>query len=286
MEDTVNILVIDTDRDMVEMLTGWLRARGYTVHFCYSADKARSIWLERKPELVIAEVKQSGVDVMAICRELRVQHDALVLAVTEEYNATIEAHCLETGADAFLPKPFPPKLLLAHLHALSRRVRSTLQRQPSSLFTIGAIRFDASRNEVKVNGKTAHLTPTESRILQILAVNVGDVCTQNQIVTHAWGYGEEGDTYLIKAHIRHLREKIELMPSKPRYIRTVPGVGYTLKVSGAPMPEMDDDASASESLDQQDGSSDEPDAAGDDDNPFDHARANVSALRASPVRLA
>ncbi len=221
---------------MVEMLTTWLRSRGYTVYFSFSADKARAIWLERKPELVIAEVKQAGVDVLAMCRELRMQHDALVLAVTDEPSPQVEAYCLESEADGFLPKPFLPKLLLAHIHALNRRVRSTLQRRPTSQFTIGPIRFDASRNEVRVNGRVTHLTPTESRILQILAVNMGDVCTQSQIVSHAWGYGEDGDTYLIKAHIRHLREKIEPDPSKPRYIRTVAGVGYTLSVGGAPGP--------------------------------------------------
>lgn len=227
----MNILVIDSDRDMVEMVTSWLRTRGYTVHFSFSMDKARVVWQERKPDLVIVDIKQAGVDVMAVCRELRTKHDALVLAVTDEPSPSIEAHCLETGADAFLQKPFLPKLLLAHMHALSRRVRSTLQRQPSSQIEIGPIRFDASRNEVRVNGRVAHLTPTESRILQILAINMGDVCTQGQIVSHAWGYGEDGDTYLIKAHIRHLREKIELVPSKPRFIRTVSGVGYTLSVS-------------------------------------------------------
>lgn len=232
----MNILVIDSDRDMVEMLTVWLRSRGNTVYFSFSPDKARAIWLERKPELVIAEIGQFGVDVLAMCRELRVQHDALVLAVTDEPSPRTETYCLESDADAFLSKPFPPKLLLAYIHALSRRVRSTLQRRPVSQFMIGPIRFDASRNEVRVNGKVTHLTPTESRILQILAVNMGDVCTQGQIVSHAWGYGEDGDTYLIKAHIRHLREKIEPEPSKPRYIRTVAGVGYTLAVSDAPVP--------------------------------------------------
>jgi DNA-binding response OmpR family regulator len=276
--DRLNILVVDSDRDMVEMVTSWLRSRGYTVHFSFSADKARSVWLERKPDLVIAEVKLAGVDVMAICRELRVQHDALVLAVTDEPSPTIEAHCLESGADAFLAKPFLPKLLLAHLHALSRRVRATLQRQPSSVFEIGPIRFDASRNEVRVNGRVEHLTPTESRILQILAINVGDVCTQGQIVSHAWGYGEDGDTYLIKAHIRHLREKIEPVPSKPRFIRTVPGVGYTLSVSAASGPSDGASGFASEDVDGH-----SPDESDDSDGSDDISHRFGGAQRIAPV---
>lgn len=218
---------------MVEMLTGWLRTRGYTVHYAFTADRIRTAWLEREPDLVILDVGMAGVDALAICREMRTHRDALILAMTADRDSQMEIHCLESGADAFLPKPFMPKQMLAHIHALARRVRSTLQRQPSSIMTVGPIHFDASRNEVTVNGHVSRLTPTESRILQILAANTGDVCTLNQIVSHAWGYGDEGDTYLIKAHIRHLREKIEPVPSKPRFIRTVPGVGYSLSTGGA-----------------------------------------------------
>ena len=244
--ESLNILVVDSDRDMVEMLTNWLRTRGYTVHFSFTADRIRTMWEEREPDLALVDVTMPGVDVLAICRELRSQHDALILAMATERDVQTEVQCLESGADAFLAKPFMPRQLLAHIHALGRRVRSTLQRQPSSLMVVGPIHFDASRNEVTVNGRMSRLTPTESRILQILAANTGDVCTLNQIVSHAWGYGDDGDTYLIKAHIRHLREKIEAEPSKPRFIRTVPGVGYTLSAGSTldPMDESNGSASS------------------------------------------
>jgi len=211
------------------------------VHFSFTADRIRTLWEEREPDLVLVDVTMPGVDALAICRELRPRHDALILAMANDHDVQTEVQCLESGADAFLPKPFMPKQLIAHIHALARRVRSTLQRQPSSLMVVGPIHFDASRNEVNVSGRLSRLTPTESRILQILAANTGDVCTLNQIVSHAWGYGDDGDTYLIKAHIRHLREKIEAEPSKPRFIRTVPGVGYTLSAGSTldPLDESD-----------------------------------------------
>ncbi len=271
----MNILVLDSDQDMVEMLTSWLRTRGFTVNYCFSADKARAIWLERKPDLVITEVKLAGVDVLEMCRELRLRHDALVMVMTEEPSAKLEAFCLESGADAFLAKPFLPKLLIAHIHALSRRVRATLQRQPSSQFIVGPMRFDASRNEVRVNGKVAHLTPTESRILQLLAINAGDVCTQNQIVSHAWGYGEDGDTYLIKAHIRNLREKIEPVPSKPQFIRTVPGVGYTLSVKSAPEPRNESPEHTSEDAHDREDELDDM----DNNDPYGQMDKSLSDLR-------
>ena len=93
---------------------------------------------------------------------------------------------------------------------------------------IGPIRVDARHNEVMIHGKTSRLTPNESKLLHLLAINANDVCTMEQIVTHVWGYDGEGDASLIKAYICHLRKKIEPNPAKPRYIITVPGVGYKL----------------------------------------------------------
>lgn len=284
--DNLNILVVDSDRDMVEMLTGWLRTRGYTVHFSFTADHIRSAWLEREPDLVILDVTMAGVDALAMCREMRSQHDALVLAVTTERDTQMEVHCLESGADAFLPKPFMPKQLLAHIHALSRRVRSTLQRQPSSLMVVGPIHFDASRNEVTINNRMSRLTPTESRILQILAANTGDVCTLNQIVSHAWGYGDDGDTYLIKAHIRHLREKIEPVPSKPRFIRTVPGVGYTLTPGTSPetLDEISDYSYAGNGTGRDADVSSNGAQSSDDEAPEDRDAARFAHLTSTSLR--
>jgi DNA-binding response OmpR family regulator len=224
----MKLLVADSDADMVEMLTSWLRTRGYEVKYALSTERIRSAWIEQQPDLVIVDMGLNGVDVLTLCRELRGTHDALVLAVAGRADADTQVRCLESGADACLVKPFLPAQLLAHIHALSRRVRSTLLRHPSSVLTVGPIRVDTLRNEVSVLGKVSRLTPTESKLLHLLAVNANDVCTLDRIVTHVWGYADEADTTLIKAHIRHLREKIERDPGKPCHIVTVPGSGYML----------------------------------------------------------
>ena len=237
-----SILVADSDHKLVEMLTTWLRTRGYKVAFALNVDTLRRLWMEDKPDLVILNVWMEGEETLVVCRELKAQQPALVMAMLDlsvesgESLTAIEVRSIEAGADAFLAKPFLPKQLLAHIHALNRRLRSPLQRQPSLIMDVGPIHFDVARDEVTVNGRMSRLTPTENRILQILAANTGDVCTLNQIVSHAWGYGDDGATYLIKAHIRHLREKIETEPTKPRYIRTVPGVGYVLRKGDTPEP--------------------------------------------------
>jgi DNA-binding response OmpR family regulator len=224
----MKILIIDSDRDLIEMLTSWLKTLGYNVHRAYTTEQAKTEWVEQRPDLVLLDTAFKGVDMLALCRELRATHDALVLVITDGKDVQDEVRCLESGADDYLRKPFFPSQLLARIRAVSRRARSTLERRPSSIVTVGPICVDSLHNEVTVQGKTSRLTPTESKLLHLLAVNANDVCTARQIVAHVWGYDGDGDATLIKAHIRHLRQKIEPDPGNPCYVLTVPGVGYTL----------------------------------------------------------
>lgn len=224
----MKLLLADTDHDLVEMLSGWLKTLGYEIYRAFSEEQAKIIWDDQQPDLVVIDTSFSDGDGMTVCCEMRRKHDALVLMITNGRDVQEEVRCLETGADDFLRKPFFPSQLLARIRALSRRTRSTLQRRPSSIITVGPICVDSLHNEVTIHGKTSRLTPTESKMLHVLAINANDVCTASQIITHVWGYDGEGDTCLIKAHIRHLRQKIEPDPSRPHYILTVPGVGYSL----------------------------------------------------------
>lgn len=224
----MKILVIDNDRDLVEMLTSWLKTLGFEVYRAYSEERARTEWEEQKPDLVILDTLLKDTNALAMCRDLRQAHDALVLVVTDGKDVQDEVRCLESGADDYLRKPFFPSQLLARIRALSRRGRSTLQQRPSSLIKVGPLTVDSLHNEVRINDTVMRLTPTESKLLHLLAINANNVCTADQIVSYIWGYGDDGDSGLIKAHIRHLRQKIEPEPSKPCFILTVPGVGYTM----------------------------------------------------------
>ncbi len=224
----MKILVVDSSHDWVEMLTGWLKTQAYEVCRAYTGEQAKGQWLNQQPDLVILDPALKDMDGLDLCREMRPQHDALVLIITDEDDVRHEVRCLESGADEYVRKPFSPSQLLARMHALHRRVRSTLGLRPPSTITIGPICVDSLRNEVRVHGKAIRLTRTESKLLHLLASNADDVCTAQQIVTYVWGYNGEGGACLIKAHIRHLRQKLEPDPIHPRYILTVPGVGYTL----------------------------------------------------------
>jgi DNA-binding response OmpR family regulator len=224
----MKLLIVDPDRDLVEMLTSWLKTLGYEVYRTYTGDRAKIEWEEQEPDLVLLDTAIKDVNALEMCQNLRHRHDALVLVMTDSKSVQDEVRCLESGADDYLRKPFFPSQLIARIHALSRRGRSSLTQRPSSIITVGPIRVDSLHNEVMMNGKTSRLTPTESKLLHLLAINANNVCTANQIVSHIWGFGNDGDTSLIKAHIRHLRQKIEPDPGTPTYILTVPGVGYTL----------------------------------------------------------
>lgn len=224
----MKLLIVDEDRDLVEMLTGWLKTLGHEVRRAYSGEQARREWEEHKPDLVILDTALKDTDALAMCREMRTRHDALVLVISQERDVHDEVQCLEGGADDYLRKPFFPAQLLARIRAVSRRGRSTLLLRPPAVITVGPLSIDSLHNEARISGKTVHLTPTESKLLHLLGVNANNVCTAGQIVAHIWGYGNDGDASLIKAHIHHLRQKIEPDPANPRYILTVPGVGYTL----------------------------------------------------------
>jgi DNA-binding response OmpR family regulator len=224
----MKLLVVDPDRDLVEMLVGWLKTHGYEVYRAYNGERAKFEWMEQRPDLVLLDPVLKDVDALAMCRDMRNIHDALVLVMTDGKDFHDEVRCLESGADDYLRKPFFPAQMLARIRAVSRRARSSLAQRPSSIINAGPICVDSLHNEVSIYGKTSRLTPTESKLLHLLAVNANDVCTASQIVTHVWGYSDDGDASLIKAHIRHLRQKVEPDPGHPRYILTVPGVGYTL----------------------------------------------------------
>jgi DNA-binding response OmpR family regulator len=224
----MKLLLIDNDRDLIEMLSSWLRTVGYEVYHAYTLEHARRIWEEHEPDLVIMETAIEGEKGLEMCRDIRTMHNALVLALTKDVSLQDEIRCLESGADAYLRQPFLPAQLLAYIHALSRRGHSLSAAPMSSVITVGAIRIDAANSTVSVNGRTEYLTSIEHKLLRFLALNANNVCTGNQIISSVWGFNNDGDTGLIKAHIHHLRQKIEEDPNEPVYLLTVRGVGYSL----------------------------------------------------------
>src|SRR5947209_18095154 len=115
--DVMKLLIVDSDRDLVEMLTGWLKTLGYEVCRAYTGDRARTEWEEQKPDLVIIDTALKDVDALTLCRDMRTIHDTLVLVMTDGKNVQDEVHSLNSGADDYLHKPFFPAQFLARLRA-------------------------------------------------------------------------------------------------------------------------------------------------------------------------
>src|SRR5947199_10128568 len=175
----MKLLIVDHDRYLVEMLTSWLKTLGFNISRAYTGERARSEWEEGQPDMVILDTQLKDVDALAMCRQMQQQHDALVLVMTDGKEVQHEIECLEAGADDYLRKPFFPSQLLARIRALSRRGRSSLRQRPSSIITVGPRCVAPLHNEVTLNGKTTRSTPTERKLLHLLAINATNFCRAN-----------------------------------------------------------------------------------------------------------
>ncbi|MBF6591527.1 MAG: response regulator transcription factor [Ktedonobacterales bacterium] len=229
----MKILVADDDRDMVDLLTYWLRGYGYDIVRAFDGEQAIARWREDKPDLVILDIEMPKVDGFEVCRRMSAESNSSVLVLTCRDPEADEVRALDLGADDYLRKPFSPRQLLARIRAVTRRANATAHVSSTSVVTVGPVTLDSMRHEATRNGSKVRLTPIESRLLHLLLTHTGQVLTTDVIVERVWGYDDGGDTGLVKTHIRHLRQKIEPEANVPRYIVTVPGVGYTFMSQSA-----------------------------------------------------
>ena len=214
----MKILVVDDDRETVDLLTYCLRGFGYEIVRAFDGAQALKMWREQRPDLVILDVEMPKLDGFEVCRRMTNESTALVLFLTCHDREADEVHGLDLGADDYLRKPFRPKQLLARIRALARRSGGARLGAMTSSISSGPVALDSMRHEATRSGAKVRL---------LLLTHSGQVLTTDQIVERVWGYEDAGGTGLVKTHIRHLRQKIEPVPSTPQYIVTVPGVGYT-----------------------------------------------------------
>ena len=167
-----------------------------------------------------------GMDGFEVCRSLRRLSDVPVVIVTARDDTHDVVAGLEAGADDYVTKPFVVKELAARMRALLRRSRGS---GSSKVYTFGELEIAPEAGVVRRHAEELRLTKTEFRLLCELASNAGLVLSRDQLLEHVWGYDFLGDGRLVDAHIRRLRQKIELDPSRPEWITTVRGFGYKLQ---------------------------------------------------------
>ena len=229
------ILVCDDERDIVSALEIYLTAEGYRVLKAYNGKEALAIAGREDVHLILMDIMMPVMDGLTAMAQLRQTSNVPVILLTAKSEDTDKVLGLNVGADDYITKPFNPVELLA-------RVRSQLRRylqlgggavQPSTL-VIGGIRLDDNAKAVTVDGETAALTLKEYDILRFLMQNAGTVFSPSEIYRRVWdGEAAYACENTVMVHIRRIREKIELNPKEPDYIKVVWGKGYKMEVNPA-----------------------------------------------------
>lgn len=224
-----NILVCDDERDIVSALQIYLESDGYTVFKAYNGKEAIDILSENEIHLILMDIMMPIMDGITAMVKIREQSNVPVILLTAKSEDTDKILGLNVGADDYITKPFNPVEMLARVRSQIRRytkLGGNTSVNNENLLTIGGISLNDASKIVTVDGETVNLTPTEYEILKLLMQNKGRVMSQKEIyesVRNEIAFGAENT---IAVHIRHLREKIEINPSEPRYIKVVWAHGY------------------------------------------------------------
>jgi DNA-binding response OmpR family regulator len=223
----MKILLADDDRDLVDMLRYVFQRDGYSVFTAFDGDATLRAFQAESPDLIVLDLlmpKKSGLEVLTEIRRVSKVPIIVLTSLGDEEN-TVNA--LDGGADDYLAKPFRPRELRARVKSQLRRgLNQTEGDEKPKPLLIGDIQINARTQEVSVSGRFVKLTPTEFALLQHLMVNYDQVLGSSDLIANVWGYDAEGNEELVRVTISRLRRKIEPDPSSPRYIVTVPGVGY------------------------------------------------------------
>ena len=223
------ILVCDDERDIVSALRIYLEGDGYRVLTAYDGREALNVLAQEDVQLVLLDIMMPELDGLHVLPALREHHNLPVILLTAKSEDTDKVLGLNVGADDYVTKPFNPVELLA-------RVRSQLRRYMTlggghtapSAVTIGGVSLDDNAKTVTVDGDTVNLTPLEYDILRLLMQHPGKVFSPHEIYRRVWHEDPAADNP-VAVHVRHIREKIEINPAEPRYLKVVWGKGYKME---------------------------------------------------------
>ena len=226
----MSVLLVDDDRDLVDVLTYILRREGYEVATAFDGEQGWTRFKDDPPELVILDANMPGLDGFEVCKRIREVSKTPVIMLTARTDETDVVQALGLGADDYITKPFSPRQLVARVKAVLRRAQ---QFAPSGgdgeELHASDLMLDLRTRTLRRGEEEIRLTPLEYKILHYLMVNRGRVLTNSAIVEHVWGFPGAGNEDLVKVHVHRLRQKLERDPQDPKYVRTVPGVGYMLR---------------------------------------------------------
>ncbi|HKW15789.1 MAG TPA: response regulator transcription factor [Candidatus Krumholzibacteria bacterium] len=225
----MRILLVEDDRQLRLSIARGLREASYAVDQAGTGTQALSLASANQYDAVILDVLLPDKTGVAVCSEVRRGGNAvpiLILTALDGVDQRIAG--LDAGADDYLTKPFGVDELLARIRVALRHAHATQPHDEAAL-TFGSLHIDFVRREVRIDERVIHLTPTEYKMLSLLARNAGRVLTHRQIIREVWGPSYAGQNHHVRVHMAELRKKIEADPARPRLIITEPGVGYRLR---------------------------------------------------------
>lgn len=228
-----NILVCDDERDIVAALKIYLSGGEYCVFEAYNGAEALETVRKNDIQLILMDIMMPGLDGIAATAAIRRESNAPIILLTAKSESSDKVLGLNVGADDYITKPFDPIEVLARVKSQLRRY-TTLGVRPETapergVYTVGGVTLDEDAKSVTVDGESVALTPLEFSILQLLIKSPGRIYSSAQIYELVWNENSLGAETSVAVHIRHLRQKIEIDPSEPRYLKVVWGLGYKME---------------------------------------------------------
>ena len=227
-----NILVCDDDKEIVEAIDIYLTQEGYHVLKAYDGLEALDILEREAVSLLILDVMMPRLDGIRATLKIREKNSIPIIILSAKSEDADKILGLNVGADDYVTKPFNPLELVARVKSQLRRytqLGGTVQGPKEQVYEVGGLRINDDLKEVTVDGEYVKLTPIEYNILLLLMKNQGKVFSINQIYESIWNEEAIGADNTVAVHIRHIREKIEINPREPRYLKVVWGVGYKIE---------------------------------------------------------
>ena len=229
----MKVLVVDDDRVLADLVVFTLRRAGNEAIVASDAGSAIRRWREDRPDLIILDVNLPGTagleNGFSICKRIRSESDTPIILLTVRGDEPDIVHGLESGADDYVLKPFSPRQLMARVQAVMRRFHATNVPTPVKL-SIDGLDFNPKLREVTLsNGTPKSLTQLESKLLESLMINSGQVLTPDDLISDIWG-AAGGSSEMLRQLVRRLRSKIEADSTDPYYIQNLPGLGYAFRL--------------------------------------------------------
>ena len=223
----ISVLVVEDEAPMRRFIRASLGAQGYRVIEATTLAEAEIALTTQNPEVVILDLGLPDGDGLDFLKRMREWSRVPVIVVSARGREDDKVIALDAGADDYLTKPFGVLELLARMRVALRH--ASLVDAPEPVVVIGELMLDLTKRQVLIAGAEVHLTPTEYKMLALLAKNLGRVLTHQQILKEVWGPAYATHANYVRVHMAELRKKIERDPARPKLLVTEPGVGYRLR---------------------------------------------------------